>query len=138
MYARVLYTFKLRNKTVLLRERKRLTTRRVASTHSAVLTGRGGGPHLGLASGVPHPALARGPGTEVPPTWDWGTPPPPGPGVPPPPGTGGPPHLGLGYPPTPTWAWGTPLCMVLGTPHLGLGYPPPPGTGVRPRKGPGI
>ena len=44
------------NKKVLLRERKRHTTRRVASTHSAVLLPRAGGgyPHPVLM-GVPHP-----------------------------------------------------------------------------------
>ena len=89
------------NKKVLLRERKRHTARRVVSTPSAVLTGYP--PILtwwGVAYlGTPHPDLAGGYPTLVPPqqgtpspTWTWqGTPrldlagyPPPGPGRVPP------------------------------------------------------
>ena len=39
------------NKTVLLRERKRHTARRVASTRYAVLGGGGGGTYLGWGGG---------------------------------------------------------------------------------------
>ena len=93
-------------------ERKRHTTRHIASAHSAVLSWGGGGggrvgtpvhdwdwlglgysprpgpgtPHLGLGPGVP-PSMT---GTGVSPIWDWATRPPPPP-PPPPARTGVPP-----------------------------------------------
>ena len=92
------------NKTVLLHERKKHTSRRVASTRSTVLSeGVGGGgegtpgqgypSHLGLVTGVPH----RNDIGPVELLWD---------------GDGNPhPCLGLGYPPGKgpgTSHWGTP------------------------------
>ena len=102
------------NKTVVLRERKRHTTRRVASTFSAVLS-REGVPQSCFIWGTP--VMARGyplPGS----------------------------CLGLGYPP-PIWDWVTPrshLGPVTGVPRrtwdqwkyygMEIGYTPPPPPGM--------
>ena len=87
----------IKNKEVLLRERKRHTARRVASTPSAGLPPKGAGypnpvltggyTHPFLAGGgYPHPVLVGGGGNPnpnlagLPPVWDWslaGIPPPP-------------------------------------------------------------
>ena len=134
------------NKTVLLRERKRHTARRVVSTPSVVLTGYP--PHPDLAGGVPCwgvPYLGEYPARGVPcpggtlpgypPSWPGGYP---ARGVPCPggtllgypcPGPEGYPAGGYlpGYPPS--WPGGT----LLGVPYLGTprpdlaGYPSPPG-----------
>ena len=97
------------NKKVLLRERKRHTARRVASTWYAALVGvppAGGYPARGElhARGYPFPG-------GVPPCMGRGTPCL---------GRGGTPlpHLGMGYPPSA--GWGTPPC-----PDLGREYLPP-------------
>ena len=99
------------NKKVLLRERKRHTARRVASTPYVVLTGYPPSQGTPPGQGTPParvPPLARVPLFRVPPlarvpprpgyppSWTWqGTPPPAGPGRVPPP-----PQLDLaGYPP---------------------------------------
>ena len=99
------------NKKVLLRERKRHTARRVASTPSAVLSREGGTPSLAgeypiLGSGWGYPMPSQGvPHPWVPPVWDWGTPWKE-------PGTShwGPPWKGHGTSESIMgWRWGTPL-----------------------------
>ena len=81
-YEPILFEFvmKIQNKKVLLRERKRHTARRVASTRSTGLrpgdgqppssSGQEGSPHLVLLGGLPHPVID--PGAPPPPilTWD--------------------------------------------------------------------
>ena len=131
------------NKKVILRERKRHTARRIASTHCAALSnpdlvggypvpGQGGTPSR-AGQGVPHPRY-RGYPIQ---TWSGGTPgtPPTGMGYPlqpemgyPRPGMGYPlPRPRMGCPPIWTWdgvppyldlGWGTPL------PRPEMGYPP--------------
>ena len=102
------------SKTVLLREHKRHTTRRLASTSSAVLT-RGGGGNTRVLSwlgeGIPVLSCPGGGGVpqDVPPTWDWGS---------------------------TNWDWGTP-CLGLGYLPPGTGVPPHLGLGYHPGKGPG-
>ena len=107
------------NKKVLLRERKRHTARRVASTHYAALS---------------NPDRVWG-GYPIQ-TWLGGTPGTPQTGMGYPPEMGYPPRPGMGYPLT--WdrvplyldlGWGTPLPrpgMVYPPPRPEMGYPPPP------------
>ena len=114
----------------LLRERKRQTACRVASTRYAAPIGGtppswdltwmgvppsqvGSTPELDLGRGYPLPE----PGKRVPPAWTWegGTPPP---------------ETGKGIPPAWTWEGGTPhldLGMGRGSPPPSqwMGYPPP-------------
>ena len=111
----------MKNKKVLLRERKRHTARRVASTHYAALSNpdlvRGGYPiQTELGWGTLPPEMG------YPLAWD---------GVPPPlemgnprPGMGYPPRPGMGYPPK--LGWGTPpdLGQGIPLPRPGMGYPP--------------
>ena len=115
MFTCIMKNGKILNKKVLLRERKRHTTRRVAS--AAMLggvgypvPGLGGYPIPGLG-GVPHPRGVPsprsggypipGPGGVPHPDLGWGTPPA---------------RLGMGYPPDQTWD-GIP-------PRPEMGYPP--------------
>ena len=122
------------NKTVLLRERKRHTDRRLSSTPCAVLSGGGGGVSWVGAPwlGYPHPDLDGGTPGRCPP--GWGTPPCPdlAGGVPP---MGAPWH---GYPCPDLarrvpWA-GTPWLGYLPHPDLAGGYPRwvPPWLGYSP------
>ena len=106
------------HKKILLRERKRHTARRVASTTSVVLTQRGGVHHLRSRSrwGVPHPRSRR----EVPHPWPGGTPS----------------QVQTGGTPSQVWMgglphpWGYPsLAGVPHCPDLGWGTPPPSGPG---------
>ena len=94
------------HKKVLLRERKRHTARRVASTRYAALS------NPDLVGGVPHPDLVGGyPG--YPPELGWGTP-----------------RTGMGYPPQ-TLNW-VPPRPGMGYPlaRPGMGYPPKLGWGT--------
>ena len=144
------------NKKVLLRERKRHTTRHVASTHYAGLVGGGtlGTPPAWIWVGVPGVPPHQMDG--VPPTWTWvggtqgtpntrwmGYPPPPGPGwgvpwIPPSAGWGTPHHQLDGVPPhhqldgvTPTISWMgyPPPSAGWGTPHHQLDGVPAPSAG---------
>ena len=92
----------LRNKKVLLRERKRHTACRIAVA-SDCYSGGGtmGTPYLDLGWGTPPP----GPGMGYPPTWTWD-------------GVRPLPRPGMGYAPYPDLGWGTPL------PGPEMGYPP--------------
>ena len=130
-----------KNKKVLLRERKRHTAHRIASTRYAALS------NPDLVGGVPwvppdHPDLVEG-----------GTPSRPGQGVPRVPPSSIPPKLGWGTPFTiqtwlggyhiQTWLGGYPPSSrpgwggILGTPQTGMGYPPHLGQGI-PLPGPGM
>ena len=134
------------NKTVLLRERKRHTARRVASArYTALSPDRGGGypfpgPGRGWGGGYPFPGPGRGGARGYPlprSRWGWvgGTPfPDPGGGysLPRSRWKGGgrgytPPRSGKGVPPPhPNWTWEwvpVPLCPPCL--DLGRGYPPP-------------
>ena len=113
------------NRKVLLRERKRHTTCRIASARYA---DGGGVPHPVLVGGVPHPVMVGGLPHPVMMVER---------GLPHPVMVGGSPRPGMGYPPTQTWdrvpshhsdlEWSTPH------PDLGWGTPPPrPGTGYPP------
>ena len=136
------------NKKVLLRERKRHTTCRVASARYADLSGGGhtlskgwgeGGTLSHVQGGYPIPGLRGYPryppatlGMGYPPgqTWD-GVPPParPGMGYPPDLGWGTPPaRLGMGYPPGQTWDGVPPSQTWDGVPPTRprMGYPLPP------------
>ena len=118
------------NKKVLLRERKRHTARRVASTRYAALSNPdlvgGGTPSRPGQGGVPpthHPDLVGGgtPGIPTPTIQTWSG------GLPHPDlawgGTLGTPQTGMEYPPT--WDGVLPLDLGWGTPHLDLGWVPP-------------
>ena len=111
---------KIKHKKVLLRERKRHTAHRIASTRCAGLVGVGGGVAPLLGKGVP-PSAGWGtplPGKGVPTSAGWGTLPSAGCGAPLSAGWGTP-HQLDGVPLPPTWEGGT-------SPVSWMGYPPPP------------
>ena len=100
------------NKKVLLRERKRQTTRRVASARFADV---GGVPHPVLDRGGTPSSLGGGYPRVLPPDLGWGT------------------TLSRKGCPPPDLGWSTPHPdLGQGTPRPGMGYPPRPGTGYPP------